>query len=129
MTGYYYLATPYSKYKTGINAAFLMACEIAARLISIGVPVFCPIAHSHPIALLGGLEPLSHDIWLPADKPLMDGAAAMIVYMADGWDESYGVKVEIEHFRKAGKQVFYLSPGAIAAEFLVQLQDPAAGRA
>ena len=106
--GYLYLATPYSKYPHGVEQAAIDACRVAAELIKAGIPVFCPIAHSHSIADIGDIDPLDHNIWLPADKPLMDGATAIVVAMMDGWDKSYGVAEEIKVFQNAGKRVIYL---------------------
>jgi hypothetical protein len=106
--GYYYVATPYSKYPQGIEAAFREACRAAAWLTLEGVRVYCPISHTHPIAIYGGIDPMRHDIWLPADKPLMDGAVGLIVCMMATWEQSYGIGVEIDEFRKAGKPVYFM---------------------
>lgn len=78
---FWYLASTYSVHPNGLQKAFLDACEFTAILIKAGVPVFSPIAHSHPVAIHGGIDPYSHDIWLPADKPLMDAAGGIIVAM------------------------------------------------
>ena len=66
---YYYLATPYSKYPGGPEAAFQMACRQAAILIKAKIPVYCPIAHTHPIAVQNDMDPFDHGIWLPAGVP------------------------------------------------------------
>lgn len=113
MSGFWYLATPYSLYPTGIQAAFTDACHAAASLIRAGVPVFCPIAHTHPIAMVGEIDPLDHEIWLPADRPMMDAAKGLIVCKLYGWEESRGVAFEIETFKAAGKPILYLAPGEI----------------
>ena len=105
---YWYLATPYSKYPEGIEKAFQHACEAAAHLVREGKLVYCPIAHTHPVAVYGGLDPFDHDIWLPQDRPFMDGAAGLIVVMMPGWAESYGIGEEIKIFRAAGKPVEYM---------------------
>ena len=105
---YFYLATPYSKYPEGIEAAFRDACRVTARLIRAGVPVFSPIAHTHPVAVYGDIDPLDHSIWLPADAPMMKGAWGLIVAHLDSWATSYGIKVEIEEFAKAGKPICHL---------------------
>lgn len=110
---YWYAATPYSKYPGGHEAAFIAACQVTATLIRHGQPVFCPIAHSHPIAIHGNLSLTDHNIWLPADRPLMDAAGGILVVMLEGWDESIGVRHEIEVFQKAGKPIAYLQPVAI----------------
>ena len=106
--GYWYLATPYSKYPDGIQAAFEDAATNTAALVRQGIPVFSPIAHTHPVAVYGGIDPYDHSIWIPADKPLMEAAHGLLVCKMKGWEESYGIKVEIEHFEAAGKPVHYL---------------------
>lgn len=110
MTDFFYLATPYTKWAGGIDAAFEMACREAARFIRAGIPVFCPIAHSHPIAKNGGIDPLSHEVWLAADAPLMAAAQGLIVVRAKGWEDSYGVTHEIKAFKAAGKPILYVDP-------------------
>jgi hypothetical protein len=106
--GFWYLGSPYSKYPQGPEAAFVDVSKIAAELLRCGVAIFAPIAHSHPIAEHGGIDPLSHEIWLPADRPMMDAAAGLIVAKMESWRESYGLTHEIEVFTKAGKPVIYL---------------------
>lgn len=106
--GYWYLATPYSKYPEGIEAAFRDACKVSARLIEAGVRVFSPIAHSHPIAVHGNLNPLDHDMWLPVDAPMMRGAYGLLVAKLPTWESSYGISVEIDAFRQANKPVTFL---------------------
>lgn len=114
---FWYVATPYSKYEGGLEAAFIMASQVTARLVKAGVPVFCPIAHTHPVAVHGGLDPLDHGIWLPADRPFMDMACGLIMVRAPGWEQSYGMRVEREAFDAAGKPVVWMDPeGPIPAE-------------
>ena len=106
--GFYYLGTPYSKYPYGTEAAFETAAAIAGELLKQAVPIFSPIAHSHPLAQYGNIDPLDHKIWLPADRPMMDAAAGLIVAKMEGWRESYGLTHEIEVFTAARKPVLYL---------------------
>lgn len=109
-----YLATPYTKYHLGIDAAFTHAAELAARLLKIGVRVYSPIAHAHPLAINGHLDPLDHSIWLPFDEAMMDAADCLIVAHMKGWDESYGVRHEIDFFTKDKKPVIHLDPVSLA---------------
>ena len=102
------MATPYSKYQGGIEAAYVEASKAAAWLVSHRVPVFSPIAHSHPIALYGKLDPLDHSIWLPADSKLMDAAYGLLICMMPGWMESYGIEFEIKVFKAAEKPIVFL---------------------
>lgn len=117
MPSYYYLASPYSKYEHGIVAAWEDICEQAALLIKAGIPIYSPIAHTHPIAVHGEIDPYAHSIWLPADLPLMQAAEGLIVCMMPGWKESYGISEEIKEFEKAGKPIIYMSPDTIPDEF------------
>lgn len=105
-----YLGTPYSKYPGGIEVAFVDACKLTARLIERGLRLYSPIAHSHPIAIHGGIDPLDHKIWLPFDAAMMAKADAMIVAMMTGWEESHGITVEIVNFAHAGKPIYILHP-------------------
>jgi hypothetical protein len=111
--GFWYLATPYSKYPLGIEQAFIDACKETALLLRAGVPIFSPIAYTHPIAIHGEINPLDHEVWLPADKPMMDAACGLIVCQMDTWDQSYGIGVEIQTFKVAKKPVIYMTPGIV----------------
>jgi len=113
VTGFWYLASPYSKYAAGIEEAFRAICREAALLVAAGVPVFSPIAHTHPIAVHGEIDPLAHAIWLPADRPMMNAACGLIVCQMPGWEESYGIGVEVEHFQHAGKPIVFMRPGVV----------------
>lgn len=109
-----YLATPYSKYNDGIECAFRDAAALTAKLLRLGVKVYSPIAHTHPIAIYGDLDPLDHAIWLPFDEAMMKKSDALLVAQMHGWRESYGVSHEIQFFTAAGKPVFYLDTVAMA---------------
>lgn len=120
---YWYLATPYSKYPHGIEAAFHLACKNTALLIRSGIRVYSPIAHTHPVAIHGGLDPLDHTIWIPADLPFMKNAMGLIVLMAESWEISKGIKIEIDEFEQTGKPVLYMEPD-IVPERLLKIWGP-----
>lgn len=105
-----YVGTPYSKYPAGIEAAFVDACKLTARLLREGLKVYSPIAHTHPIAIHGEIDPYDHAVWLPFDGAMMEKSEAMIVAMMEGWETSYGVRHEIEVFAGAVKPVYFLEP-------------------
>lgn len=103
---FYYLATPYSKYEDGLDAASHDACALAAEFIKQGTNVFCPIAHSHAISD-HGLDKTDCVAWLALDRPLLDAADGVIVAMLPGWEESHGVRQEIKWAEEAGKEIIY----------------------
>lgn len=123
-----YLGTPYTKYPHGIDAAFEDACELSGRLLERGVKVYSPIAHTHPIAIHAGLDPLDHKIWLPFDAAMMEAADAMCIGGLDTWRESYGVKHEVGAFLGAGKPIYYLDPVTLeVSDYEVASEDVLAG--
>lgn len=103
-----YCASPYTRYKDGIDCAFKDVSALAARLLRLGVSVYSPIAHTHPIAIYGGLDPLDHKLWLPFDEAMMRACSALVVAQMDGWRESFGVLHEIKFFAGQRKPIFYL---------------------
>jgi len=105
-----YLATPYTRYPTGIVQAFRDACTIAAKLVKDGVSVYSPIAHTHPIAIHGEIDPLDLAIWIPFDHAMLGVSDALLVAKMLSWELSYGIKQESEFFRKANKPIFFLNP-------------------
>ena len=107
-----YLATPYSKYEPGIHMAFVEASIFAARLLQHGIKVYSPIAHTHPLAIYGNIDPSDHNIWMPFDEAMMTASEALLVAMMDGWQESKGITHEINFFKNANKPIEYL-PGAM----------------
>lgn len=116
--GYWYLGSPYSKWKGGIDDAWNEICKIAADLVRARVRFYCPIAHTHWIARVGNIDPLDHEIWLPVDQPIAHGAKGMIVAGMRGWQASYGIGEEIKWFRAAGKPVWLLDPLTLTVEAL-----------
>jgi len=115
---FHYLATPYSRYPGGLPAAFEAAAEQAAILFREGVSVFCPIAHSHPLKSYPDAAENTHEAWMKFDSVFMRAAKGLIVCMLEGWEQSIGVRQEIEFFESQGKPVVYMVPGAVPSVLL-----------
>jgi hypothetical protein len=94
--GFWYIASPYSKFQTGMTDAWSLACQASGWLTLRGVCVFSPIAHSHVIASECEIPAADHDIWLRADKPLLERSCGVIVLQIPGWWDSVGVRAEVE---------------------------------
>lgn len=93
-----YLASPYSSdaadgYKIMI-ARFEMACIAASRLMAKGMLVFSPIAHTHSIAMYGGL-PRGWDYWESYDRAMLTCCKTLYVLTIGGWHKSKGILEEI----------------------------------
>lgn len=108
LTDLCYVATPYSKFPDGIEAAFRASCVVAGELLKRGLRVYSPIAHTHPIAEYAKIDLFDHDIWLPFDEAMMNACGTLIVAQLPGWEDSRGIAHEIEYFRNAGKPRFDL---------------------
>jgi hypothetical protein len=109
-----FLSTPYSKYQGGLQVAFEDACKLAARLIINGLGIYCPIAHSHPIAYYGGINPLDVKLWMRLNEPHIKAANALLVAELPGWKDSEGMKGEMDAFALVGKPIYYVNPNSLA---------------
>lgn len=113
---FWYLGSPYSKYPTGLYDAFFQACRARGLLVRAGILCFCPVVHSHNVAEICGMDPRSHAIWMPSERPIMEAAMGLIVLKLEGWDESVGLAEEIDFFREKNLPVVYMEPGVVPAE-------------
>lgn len=113
-TGFWYLASPYSKYqakgaetadesRARLARAAWEAARAAAWLASKGVFVFAPIPHSHPIAETGLVSHSDHGLWLSWDKRIYSNAVGVIVLQMAGYEESLGVTREREDFAQMSR--------------------------
>lgn len=105
-----YLATPYTKFDDGLDAAFEVAAQIGARLLKSGVFVYAPIVHLHPMARHGRLDPLDLSLWYPHNAEMMKRCDTLIVALMPTWEKSAGMALEVEYFRREGRPIFDLDP-------------------
>lgn len=111
-----YLASPYSVKADVSNALaarirktrFEKACRYAAKLMLEGNIVFCPIAHSHPIEVLGMDGIMDGDFWLKQDFAILQEVDELRVLMLDEWEKSDGIKREILFAKELGIPVTYV---------------------
>lgn len=105
-----YLASPYYHPKSHVREErFIAVCEYAAHLFRQGELVLSPIAHSHSIALAGTL-PKEWSYWEKFDTELIQACSKVLVLKLDGWEESVGIRNEINIALKLGKPVEYAEP-------------------
>lgn len=108
-----YLAAPYSHPSASIRLLrFEEVTAAAARLIGDGKIVFSPLTMTHPIDLIMADtdQTMGSDYWVRFDEAFMHHCSEMIVLMLDGWEESAGVRREIEFFKAHGKPVSFKHP-------------------
>lgn len=103
----WYLATPYSNYPEGHDAAWKDACLVAGALLNAGVQVFSPIVHWHPIAKMQRL-PTDAVFWKSANDRSQDACAGVIVCELPGWKDSAGMKAEVQRAHAHEQPVIHL---------------------
>jgi nucleoside 2-deoxyribosyltransferase len=104
----WYFATPYSKYPKGMYAAYVEACVQGSICLAAGIPVFVPISHGHGIQNIGRKTAHTYEVWLNLDNLYLDACEGIIVCKMPGWEESSGIKHEIEYMKAVGKPVVYM---------------------
>ena len=108
-----YLASPYSDPDPQVEETrFRHVCAVASKLMRAGHNVFAPIAHSHPIALAGGL-PKDWDFWKAFDEHMIRTCRFFWVLTMPGWDASRGVRIETEIARRLGRTLWYIHPNTL----------------
>ena len=109
-----YLACPYTDPDPAIRETrFHAANEAAAALIRKGRIVYSPITMTHPLdKVLAGTDTMGSDYWVKFDQAFMEVCAEMYVLTLEGWQESSGIRREIEYFERNGKSITYIAPGS-----------------
>ena len=106
-----YLACPYSHSDMAVRLQrFYASAHAAAELIRRGMFVYSPITMTHPIDLVLAEEggSMGSDYWCDFDEAFMAICSEMIILTIPGWQESGGIKRELEFFRAEGKPVRFL---------------------
>ena len=108
--GLCYLASPYSLYDGGLDAAYTDVAALVVRLHALRISAYSPIVYSHPIARALNLDAKDHDFWIKFDEPMMKKCDALVIARFPGWDKSFGMSIENDRFRAAGKDVWHIDP-------------------
>jgi hypothetical protein len=106
-----YLACPYTHPDASVRRQrFHQVTKAAAALIRRGYFVFSPITMTHPIDLeMAGVEnTLGSDFWVTFDQVFMERCDIFVLLPLAGWQDSSGIRREIEFFKNAGKPLMVL---------------------
>lgn len=101
-----YLACPYTHADAKVRLRrFELATKAAAALIGNGHIVFSPITMTHPIdiEMAGAANTLGSEFWVTFDQTFMERCDVFALLPLDGWQESGGIKRELEYFIREGK--------------------------
>ena len=113
-----YLASPYSHPSPAVRQErYEAVVRAAARLMLDGQVVFSPIAHSHPVETLGMPAPQSGAFWMKQDLALLRHADRLLVLALPGYDESAGIRQEVEFALSKNIPVELLQPEAVGIDY------------
>ena len=98
-----YLASPYSDdSRIVMKRRFEQICFHAGTLMSLGVIVFSPIAHTHPICVANQF-PRDYSFWEKFDRAFVTWCQVFVVCGMEGWQESTGVNGEFNLATEIGR--------------------------
>lgn len=104
---YIYIASPYTaKTKKKMKERYAAVLNYLATCTSIGEVCFSPIVHSHPLTKYD--LPHTWDFWSKIDYVFIDQCSKVRVLKLPGWEDSKGIKAEVEYARFIGKTVEYV---------------------
>ena len=91
-----YLASPYSHVDENVrNERFHKVTKKCAQMARRGINVYSPIMHWHPAAYIHSL-PTDAEFWRSSNFEHILHSTALWVLRLDGWEDSNGVREEME---------------------------------
>lgn len=110
MTGYIYLASPYSHRSPFVREQrYLAAMQEMVEHLRQGVAIYSPIVHCHELAKIVDL-PKDAAFWEAYNFTMLRGSRGLWLLMLPGWEESVGCAGEVEEALRLSLPVFYISP-------------------
>ena len=106
-----YAASNYTHHPRGLVGAYLEMCELVPRIYAkYKIVLFSPVIHGHGLAMHGKFPPRDGKFWKRYNQPFVDLMQSCLVAKLDGWENSAGIKDEIDDFRAAKKTVLFVEP-------------------
>lgn len=102
-----YLAQPYTHKRSDVvQARFKIGEFMTWYYMKAGEPIFSPIVMCHKISRLYEM-PTDFAFWMDYDYDIISNCDQVRVLKLPGWDQSVGVKAELEFAEKKGITVRY----------------------
>jgi hypothetical protein len=103
---FYYLASPYTHPSASMrDLRAAVAYEMAGELMAKGLYVYAAIPATHEAAKAHTL-PTNYEWWVGFNESFIKASAGIIVCCIPGWEESRGVKFEIEYAKSLGLPIY-----------------------
>lgn len=107
--GYWYLASPFTKYPLGHEQAWLDVSRIKGELLLQNIYTYSPVCETWGTFKVCNLPP-DHKFWHGDNMTKILPALGIIVCKLQGYDESDGIADEVADFRSFGKPIVWLDP-------------------
>ena len=119
----YYLSNPYNGTDEQEEQRAHLAAKACVTLLKSGISLVSPVVHTHA---LGAHLSLSKDerraLLMPVDIELLHRCDGMIVLKLEGWQDSIGMRAEINFCQAKGIPVYYTTvEEVLASQFSLQL--------
>lgn len=102
-----YISIPYTGCE---NLSFCVSCVVLEKLIRAGNVAISPVVCGHAMERQNRITKSDHDLWLGYDLKLLRHCDVLAVITLDGWEDSAGVKAEIDEAERLGVPIVYLDP-------------------
>lgn len=108
-----YLASPYTHPDAKVRQErFKAVCVAQGQLLLKGYFVYSPIVATEAVLLYNDL-PFRFGFWRELDELMISKCDYLVVLKLDGWEQSVGVKHEVEFAKLAGLGIFYSDPSTL----------------
>lgn len=98
-----YLASPYTALtRVEMEIRFIRICEAIGYFTKLGMTVYSPIAHYHPVANLYTL-PTDFKFWQQHNRHMIALAEELWVLALPDWELSVGVAAELDYAAEINK--------------------------
>jgi hypothetical protein len=105
-TGYWYICSPFTDPDPEVRRRrYEQALQATATLMLRDYCVFSPLSHSIPLTDPRFELPQYHEFWMKQDLAILEASVGVILLQLPGWEQSRGVRAEIEHAKKCGLPV------------------------
>ncbi len=123
--GLYYLALPYHGTQEQQTHRKELSLKIAAEFLRQGIHLFAPILYVNQIAEKLELPSLEErrQVVMPYLFEFLKASKGMVLVMADGWQDSWGVQQEILYCQERQIPVHKLTPDHVYGDLRVLLSS------
>lgn len=103
-----YLCSPYSHADPKVrHERYLAVLKKTGEYLANGEFVFSPICYSHQFAVSSDFD-VRWEFWKPFDLHMIEISDGLIVMQLEGWEQSIGVKAEIEYAKVLNIPIEYI---------------------